>query len=710
MGLSIINNTVFAWEWERPTCFAPIKERSETSTTDGAATVGLAFCACSYIENSRDGNKLELNVSVAGNTRVGIKYQCDLVGYSWYDVRDILFTDTSSCSARVYFNSLFGVFQFYGGYESGAYDSCWVSPNGTVSFGDYPCDGSPPSTVPERNAPNGYIAVLWRNNWWYDYGKSNVTYGYVTYGLSNCLCINWNNLWCDGEYQSFQLLLELRTLQQKENDNYFQNRIWMQYKSVNNSPAIIGLEDQTGTNGQIYNYGALTDRTALNWQGLPARFICSLWFEIWDPARSDKAYVDIYEDNDPSMCFRGYHVNTRTSGDSKARYAELLYGTGMLLIDAISLATGVPIVVQGAAFMVETAVLGYNWASAVCLASNLGEANSPALIHDHDNDNYMCVNPSSPFIVDACFCTNVDWIVPLSHDQTQEIFIQASMGYHQIDQLGHELSGGCVYTDKIPIRLTPDIGNDFNHAKEITSGHYRGCLGGDPVDPYDYYKIMVTPPNTFMIIELTMPADSDFDIYVYNSNRQFYAASCTHINGNTEYVSFIAYSGYWYIKAHHHSGNGIYTLTVSLSPPGGGCPTLSTWNGTQFLEEETLNIHSEQSIDVKFFQWLKNSPASWNGIYTFKLAELGRGYNFTQSFIDNVQFFIVDEYGFWYPCFLLTTIHSRYGNAWSKLAFSDDVRTDTLKGDEIILRFFNFWPIRPNAFLFVIEGHNPLKM
>jgi len=52
-----------------------------------------------------------------------------------------------------------------------------------------------------------------------------------------------------------------------------------------------------------------------------------------------------------------------------------------------------------------------------------------------------------------------------------------------------------------------------------------------------------------------------------------------------------------------------------------------------------------------------------------------------------------------------------HGNVMRELLFSDDKRTETLKNEEIILKFHTP-PIWTNSktFIFQIEGHNPLKM
>lgn len=183
-----------------------------------------------------------------------------------------------------------------------------------------------------------------------------------------------------------------------------------------------------------------------------------------------------------------------------------------------------------------------------------------------------------------------------------------------------------------------------------------------------------------------------------------------------EFVSIrVGTLGYWYFKVARgpYSERGFYNFTVKVyHPQGHGCPTLLVWNGNQFIKEDILSIHSEPNIDVTVNYTLKTLPASTHGIYILKLVEIAEGYNYSHSFIDYyVKLYVVDGDGIWHPCHLIQAKHSTYGNVIKELLFSDDKRTETIKGEEITLKF-HAPPIWTNlqSFIFQIEGHNPLKM
>lgn len=146
------------------------------------------------------------------------------------------------------------------------------------------------------------------------------------------------------------------------------------------------------------------------------------------------------------------------------------------------------------------------------------------------------------------------------------------------------------------------------------------------------------------------------------------------------------------------------------SPPG-GCPTLFVWDGNDFVEEGVLNIHSDPGVDVVVTHVLETHPVPVGHVYLLKLAEIAEGYNYSHSYIDQVKLYAVDKYGTWHECYLISATHTRYGSVLKELLLSDDIRIETLKGDEILLKFTanHIYVGKIEKFVFVIEGHNPVK-
>jgi len=78
--------------------------------------------------------------------------------------------------------------------------------------------------------------------------------------------------------------------------------------------------------------------------------------------------------------------------------------------------------------------------------------------------------------------------------------------------------------------------------------------------------------------------------------------------------------------------------------------------------------------------------------------------------IDQVKLYAVDDEGNRYLCPLIKAIHSDLGNAWLKLLLSDDRRIDAYLNQTIDLQFLApYPPTIIQEYVFVIEGHNPVK-
>jgi hypothetical protein len=127
----------------------------------------------------------------------------------------------------------------------------------------------------------------------------------------------------------------------------------------------------------------------------------------------------------------------------------------------------------------------------------------------------------------------------------------------------------------IPVNLwmLKDVGDNFESAKHIEKGFYRGCL--DDADTVDMYIVSISGA---MIIDITMTTckpTADFNLFLYDASRT-QVANSTNLGSTTEHIvhSTHASFGYWYIKVERAEprgpdGNGIYNLTVNLSPTDG---------------------------------------------------------------------------------------------------------------------------------------------
>jgi len=400
--------------------------------------------------------------------------------------------------------------------------------------------------------------------------------------------------------------------------------------------------------------------------------------------------------------------------DDGSRFWFAAAGSATLLIDALEIVAGVPTWVSGAGFMIGTVC--YIIEGAQDMARQQAEAKL-YLTDDYTFAKARAVDdPDGLFVseaVDASLGILVFWVLTDQSNENHNLTITAELTYAEYDQYGQLVAYPTVSTS-VDLKLNYDANNSFDTAKIVSSGSYQGFYLG-PSDTEDYFMVNIQKGQN-ILVRMYSPSDADFDLSLYNTSRQLKVQLTTRPNGTIEHIEWGAdASGYWYIKVTRYDGQGFYQLYVNVydpgPPPRGGCPTLFVWNGSQFVKEDVLNIHSEPNIDVTVNYTLKTLPALEHGMYVLKLAEIAEGYNYSHSFIDYVKLYVVDGDGVWHPCHLTQAEHLTHGNVMRELLFSDDKRTETLKNEEITLKFHTP-PIWTNikAFIFQIEGHNPLKM
>jgi len=121
------------------------------------------------------------------------------------------------------------------------------------------------------------------------------------------------------------------------------------------------------------------------------------------------------------------------------------------------------------------------------------------------------------------------------------------------------ITGGATQNDA---NSGQDAGNSFAQALTIGAGSYTGFI--DSTDTNDYYKVNLSS-GQMILVYLTPPTGSDFDLYLYNPS-QSQVASSTLSGNQTDTVSYMATSsGDYYIRVKQWSGSGVYSFTVWLS-------------------------------------------------------------------------------------------------------------------------------------------------
>ncbi len=167
-----------------------------------------------------------------------------------------------------------------------------------------------------------------------------------------------------------------------------------------------------------------------------------------------------------------------------------------------------------------------------------------------------------------------------------------------------------------------------------------------------------------------------------------------------------------YCRAYDARGNWAQTqktVRVLNGGGGGGCPILSVYNGSEFIDEGLLDIHNSDGIDVVTVHELVTEPKFVKKSCFLRLTE----HPLTISHIDKVELYGRLSNGSLVPLALKTALHSSLGNVLPELKFSDDNRVDVLGAihnngtSEFIDIEFKSLPNQVfSGFTFIIEGHN----
>ncbi|MEJ2252279.1 MAG: hypothetical protein P8Y97_21775 [Candidatus Lokiarchaeota archaeon] len=144
---------------------------------------------------------------------------------------------------------------------------------------------------------------------------------------------------------------------------------------------------------------------------------------------------------------------------------------------------------------------------------------------------------------------------------------------------------------------------------------------------------------------------------------------------------------------------------------GGGCPILSIFNGSDYLEEGLLDIHNPESFDLITIHEIYAEPNAIENRFLLKLTEHPK----TISHIDRVQLYGLLSDNLLVPLPLISAIHCELGDVTQILRYSDDLRVVELGADHnegqsesINLKFLAFSYLNFKELIFVIEGYNVL--
>jgi len=236
---------------------------------------------------------------------------------------------------------------------------------------------------------------------------------------------------------------------------------------------------------------------------------------------------------------------------------------------------------------------------------------------------------------------------------------------------------------------------------------------------YDYVNNPYTSSYTLVKVRVHNPYDYIYMYTYYYGGLPYTSQKLYHTSGQYEYY-LVDIRDYAEVeKIRYVRYDWPYTMYLYLdlvkvtysSGGGGGCPSLSVYDGIIYNEEGLLYVHNPEGIDVIASQVLRTEPERVNNRFLLRLTE----HEMTITHIDNVKFFGELANGRLIPLPLISAEHSELGQVRSFLRKSDDSRVDLLGADHNsgVSQFVDLEFVAPKHlnfvdYLFKIEGNNEI--
>ncbi|MFX1255715.1 MAG: hypothetical protein ACFFCZ_29190 [Promethearchaeota archaeon] len=162
-----------------------------------------------------------------------------------------------------------------------------------------------------------------------------------------------------------------------------------------------------------------------------------------------------------------------------------------------------------------------------------------------------------------------------------------------------------------------------------------------------------------------------------------------------------------------------YGATSAYQEPGGGgggggCPNLQVFDGSEYVDYGVLPIHNDTDLySDTFLTRVIDMPAIINDKMHIRLNEISAGWDYTESYIDQVRLEFVDAEGESTFFTIQKAKHSDIpGNQKQLVADDDDIRLKIVKGQMLDLFFrmpegFDVDDFLDGYFVVHIDGHNP---
>ena len=331
----------------------------------------------------------------------------------------------------------------------------------------------------------------------------------------------------------------------------------------------------------------------------------------------------------------------------------------------------------------------------------------------------------------SCYGPEVDVIAPGLHIRTTKLGGGATIYPHfsGTSAACPHVAGICALLLSQDPTLTPsEIRTILRQtAEDVGSSGWDVETGYGLVNAYgacdqENPTVIITKPSSVYVLGTVQIEASAIDNYRVDKVQFKIDSGSWHIDCNAEdgwswnWDSDIYENGLHTIccRAYDARGNWAETkkwVNIGWDPgPGdGGCPILSVYNGSEFIEEGLLDIHNPDGIDLVTTHELVTEPKFVKKRCFLRLTE----HPLTISHIDKVELYGRLSNGLLIPLALKSALHSSLGNVLPELKFSDDNRVDVLgaihnngTSEFLDIEFKLISNQIFSGFTFIIEGHN----
>lgn len=671
-------SAVRAWQLERPDQPLNFHNRVVDGNNDNNASVSLAVAANGYNTGNvmSDGQPyVDLNVSVLANSRKGITYDWNYLGsndpnFNWVDASQLNSPVTKTTGGGNLSDTIWPAdipspdglcvfdFQFYGGCDSGQYNKTYVSTNGFVSLDNRSTASPSPMALPNSAAPPAMIAAVWTHL--YMDSLSSITWG-IYPGYHASFVIIWNNMltWGDNVRLTFEIQLVGAYQDLGDYDKHWaQSIIYIRYKqyqvSAISSDWGWGIQDQYGYNGigyiqAGYDLGYRGGETIKFFQN--SRYNCwlksfTLTFSDVNPHAYMRDYTNLPLQNGTTLVgyfLRGYHIvpnyGIPTSWADTIQFTLFALSAGIGVMTAQSY--------EGLLLSVglQTTPVAIDYISSVQALSTQQYSGRQIDISQNETDNLIATaSACSPACVDATMDIFPWWILNDSSPyENHTLNVTATLVYSVYDRTTGALIDAPPISTTATIQMNPDNNNTPSTASTIAGGATYDWLWIGGYDTADYYQINVPSGDTIEIIQSDMSVTTALNTYMslIDPNGGHVWSDTYNSSHYMEYS--VATAGEWQILVTPETGSwGFYTLTVNLYSPPGGCPYVSTWNGSQYVLDNNLLSKSEftSGRDITDSYVLQQKlMQGQNGTCSLLLSEFENEHDY----IDQIQLLAVDH-------------------------------------------------------------------